>query len=111
VDEKQIVENAKDFCKDKYNENLRWVKQPIHIIRKRMTDIHIRGIHGQTMEMDYIQLQKMVFICNAVENGWEVKKRDDKYIFNKKHEGKKEVYLESYLQKFIEKNLSLVILK
>ena len=32
-------------------------------------------------------------------------KREDKYIFSKKHEGKKEVYLDTYLQNFIESNL------
>ena len=48
----------------------------------------------------------MLFINNAIDAGWAVKKRDNKYIFSKKHENKKEVYLETYLQQFIEENLA-----
>lgn len=50
---------------------------------------------------------KKDFIYNAVEDGWAVHKHNDCYIFKKKHEGKREVYFESYLQKFLEKNLSI----
>jgi hypothetical protein len=56
--------------------------------------------------VDFIELQKLYFINNAIDAGWSVKKRDDKYIFSKKHENKKEIYLETYLQKFIEMNLA-----
>ena len=52
-----------------------------------------------------LQVQKMAFIFNAVESGWSVKKMADKYIFSKKHEGSKEVYLEAYLRQFLERNL------
>jgi len=56
--------------------------------------------------IDYITLQKMKFLYNALETGWTVVKREDKYIFNKKHEGEKEIYLDSYLQQFIVDNMS-----
>jgi hypothetical protein len=55
--------------------------------------------------IDFIEIQKMYFIHNAIDAGWSVKKRHDKYFFTKKHENKKEVYLETYLQEFIEANL------
>ena len=58
-------------------------------------------------EIDFIKLQKMRFIYNAIDSGWNVKKIDNKFYFSKKHEGKKEIYLESYLQKFIEDNMKL----
>jgi hypothetical protein len=58
------------------------------------------------LTVDFIELQKLYFINNAIDAGWSVKKRDDKYIFSKKHENKKEIYLETYLQKFIEMNLA-----
>ncbi len=58
------------------------------------------------LNIDFIKLQKMSFLYNALDAGWTVKKQEQKYIFTKKHEGKKEVYLETYLQKFIEANLS-----
>ena len=49
----------------------------------------------------------MIFIINAIEKGWSVKKMDDSYIFTKKHEGKKEVFQNDYLEKFIECNLDV----
>ena len=55
------------------------------------------------MQMDCIKLQKMALIYNAVQSGWRVERKDEKYIFSKKHEGKKEVYLETYVRDFIEK--------
>jgi hypothetical protein len=68
-------------------------------------DIHIET--PENLNLDFIKIQKMAFIYNAIESGWNVKKNDDKYIFSKKHEGKKEVYLESYLRKFIEANMDI----
>ena len=58
------------------------------------------------LNIDFIQLQKMSFLYNALNSGWSIKKQEDKYIFSKKHEGKKEVYLDTYLNNFIESNLN-----
>jgi hypothetical protein len=55
--------------------------------------------------IDIVQLQKMAFIYNALTDGWTIKKQENQYIFSKKHEGKKEIYLDTYLQSFIEANL------
>ena len=49
----------------------------------------------------------MQFIFNALESGWDVKKRKNVYIFSKKHEGKKEVFQESFLQEFIQSNFEI----
>jgi len=59
------------------------------------------------LDIDIIQLQKMNFIWNALESGWSVKKKENKFFFTKKHEGKKEVYLDTYLNNFIESNLRI----
>lgn len=59
------------------------------------------------LEIDNFILQKMTFIYNALENGWDIKKSEDKYIFTKNHEQKKEVYLESYLRTFLETNINI----
>lgn len=59
------------------------------------------------LEIDNFMLQKMAFIHNALENGWDIKKSEDKYIFTKNHEQKKEVYLESYLRTFLETNMNI----
>lgn len=49
-------------------------------------------------------MQKMVFIHNAIENGWTVKKQNMFYIFKKKHNGRMEVFKDSYTDAFIKEN-------
>ena len=56
-------------------------------------------------KIDYIKLQKMSFIYNAIQDGWNVKKLRGKYIFTKKHHSKKEYFYDSYLKEFIESNI------
>ena len=55
-------------------------------------------------ELDVIKKAKIVFIFNALEKGWSVKKQNDKYIFTKKHENKREIFEENYLEHFIISN-------
>lgn len=50
-------------------------------------------------------LHKMLFIMNALEKGWKVKKRNENYIFTKKHENKRKIFKENYLENFILTNL------
>ena len=57
--------------------------------------------------IDFITMHKMVFIYNALEKGWTVKKRKDKYVFSKNHKGKKEVLLDDYLKRFMVENLDI----
>jgi N-acetyl-beta-hexosaminidase len=52
------------------------------------------------------QFQKMIFLTNAIENGWTIKKKDDKYIFKKK-DNVLECLKEDYLDKFIESNIQI----
>lgn len=61
--------------------------------------------------MDKSQIQKMTFILNALEDGWAVKKKEDTYIFTKKHENKKKVFMENYLEEFIISNMTRTILE
>jgi hypothetical protein len=58
-------------------------------------------------KIDPKTLQKMVFIYNSVETGWKVKKRENRYIFEKRHGNKKEVFMDDYLEKFVVENASL----
>ncbi len=69
-------------------------------------DIQV-NVDNQSVNVDIIQLQKMVFLYNALQEGWTIKKQNDCYIFKKNHEGKKEVYLDNYLKQFLSKNLNL----
>jgi hypothetical protein len=52
------------------------------------------------------QFKKMVFIMNALEQGWCVKKSVDSYIFTKKHENRREIFQENYLENFLISNFS-----
>ena len=55
----------------------------------------------KNIQMDRKKFQKMLFITNALEDGWTVKKSQDSYIFTKKHENKREIFQENYLENFI----------
>jgi hypothetical protein len=46
-------------------------------------------------------IQKLLFLSNALDNGWSIKKSKESYIFTKKHENKREVFQEDYLEKFV----------
>jgi hypothetical protein len=73
--------------------------------RKQKGEGMVININSNLESLDVITLQKMAFIYNSIESGWSVNKKDDKFVFNKKHEGKKEVFLDSYLQEFIKDNM------
>ena len=49
--------------------------------------------------------QKNIFIMTALDNGWRVKKRHNKYIFTKNHKGKKSFFINGFLEKFLEMNI------
>ena len=64
-------------------------------------------MNTDNLEMDKIKFQKMVFLFNALDNGWSIKKRQDSYIFTKNHENKKEVFDESFLAIFMKDNFNI----
>jgi hypothetical protein len=53
-------------------------------------------------------MQKYIFIMNALDNGWKVKKRGDSYIFTKRHENSKKILKDGYLESFLEENMKPV---
>jgi len=59
------------------------------------------------LQVDFMKFHKMAFIFNALDNGWTVQKKGNAYIFSKKHEGKKEVFLDNYLKRFMVKNFDI----
>lgn len=67
----------------------------------------IKDLGGDDATLDFMKFQKMVFLYNALENGWSIKKRKDKYVFSKNHEGKKEVFDEEYLSSFMKQNMNI----
>lgn len=64
-------------------------------------------VNINNVKIDSIKFQKMLLLYNALEEGWSIKKKEDTFIFEKKHEGKKEVLLDSYLERFMKSNLDL----
>jgi len=58
----------------------------------------------ENIKINHKKFQKMLFLHNAIEDGWTVKKTENHYIFSKKHENRKEVYQKSFLEKFILSN-------
>lgn len=52
-------------------------------------------------------IQKLVFIHNALEDGWSVKQKDNSYIFTKKHENRQEIFDKNYLENFLNKSALL----
>lgn len=61
----------------------------------------------ENLEIDKLKFKKMIFLYNALDNGWSIKKRKDSYIFVKNHENKKEIFDESYLTTFMEDNINI----
>lgn len=59
--------------------------------------------------IDYKDIQKMLFIFNALNDGWSVRKiENDKFEFLKdKEQLKKEVILEECIKKYIKYNITL----
>jgi hypothetical protein len=62
-------------------------------------------INDRNINIDSVTFQKMMFLYNSINDGWTIKKRNDSYIFIKNHEGKREVFQDSYLMKFMQDNL------
>ena len=59
------------------------------------------------LDIDYIKLQKMAFLYNALENGWTIKKQKEVYKFTRNHHGEKEIFLDSYLRRLMMQNFDL----
>jgi hypothetical protein len=70
-------------------------------------EIEINVGNEQSKEIDKIKFKKMLFLYNAINNGWTIKKRNDSYIFTKNHEGKKEIFNDSYLSIFMKDNMDI----
>ena len=61
----------------------------------------------ENIKMDKKEFYKMTFIMNALQEGWSVNKSNDVYIFKMKHNNRKEIYKEEYLEDFINRNICL----
>ena len=62
---------------------------------------------GYNATIENIKFQKMLFLYNAINEGWTIKKQKESYIFTKNHENKKEIFLDSYLVSFMKNNFDI----
>jgi|TARA_B100000900_G_scaffold299068_1_gene257601 hypothetical protein len=69
-----------------------------------MEKYKLSEIDDNNLQMNKRDFQKILFINNAIEDGWTVKKDNKNYIFKKKHENKVQVYEQKYLENFIHNN-------
>ena len=77
-------------------------------VTDKVTDIeiNIENKSGQ-LEIDESKFKKMMFLYNALDNGWSIKKKQLSYIFTKNHEGKREIFDEAYLSIFMKDNTNI----
>ena len=59
------------------------------------------------MEIDKKFIQKLLFIHNCLNDGWTVKKNNNKYTFSKNHKCKRKIFKKTYLRDFLNKNLEV----
>jgi len=71
--------------------------------------LHFADDEGNTVDysINKIKFHKMLFLFNAVDQGWTIKKRNDSYYFIKNHEGKKEIFSDEYLSTFMKDHLDI----
>jgi hypothetical protein len=71
--------------------------------------LHFADDDGNTVDytINKIKFHKMLFLFNAVDQGWTIKKRNDSYYFIKNHEGKKEIFSDEYLSTFMKDHLDI----
>jgi hypothetical protein len=59
------------------------------------------------IRIENIKFQKMLFLFNAINDGWSIKKRNNSYIFKKNHNNRKEILLDNYLHTFMHGNFDI----
>lgn len=67
----------------------------------------LKELENENIKVDAIKFQKMLLLYNSIEQGWNVKKKNESYVFTKPHENKKEVLENSYLLSFMKSTLDL----
>jgi len=64
-------------------------------------------LENNNIKIDNIKFQKMIFLFNAIEDGWSIKKKNNSYVFSKNHEGKKEIFEDNYLDQFMRSSFDM----
>lgn len=72
-----------------------------------LDNLQVNGTSILTNKQKYI----LAFIYNGLNNGWTIKKQNSTYIFSKNHEGKKEIFSDSYINTFLKENFNFNLIK
>jgi hypothetical protein len=88
----------------KKKEDIIPLKEGIHTL-KMLIDKGKLDINSEQKNDIYL----MIFLMNTLENGWSIRKRDDNYVFRKKHEKQTEIYSDEYLVNFLKSNMNNII--
>lgn len=67
---------------------------------------YLKDIKGN-IKIDAMTFQKMIFLYNVINDGWNVTKKKDSYVFVKSHENSKEILSEQYISQFMNENLDI----
>ena len=62
---------------------------------------------SKSININKVKFHKMIFLFNALEDGWTIKKKKNSYFLLKNHEGKKEIFLDSYLSRFMKEQMDI----
>ena len=73
------------------------IKALKHIIENQKIDINV-----EIRNKIYV----MHFVMNTLENGWTIRKKNDNFVFRKKHKNRDEVYSDDYLINFLKININ-----
>jgi len=58
-----------------------------------------------TIKLELQKLQKMVLIYNALEDDWKIHKKNNSYVFKKKHDNDSKFLTDDYLEAFLKQYL------
>ena len=75
------------------------------LMNKEITNKETLDINKELRQEIYI----MIFLMNALESGWSIRKKDNKFVFRKSHNHRKEVYSDNYLVNFLKNNLKNIV--
>jgi hypothetical protein len=89
---------------NKKKEDIISLKEGIHAL-KILIDKNKLDINREQKNDIYL----MIFLMNTLENGWSIRKRNDNFVFRKKHEKQKEIYSDEYLVDFLKSNMNNIV--
>jgi hypothetical protein len=101
-----LDKNNLEFChvKNKKKEDIVPLKQGILALKERI-DSGKMDVNKELKNEIYV----MMFLMNTLDNGWSVRKKNNNFIFRKKHNDKKEIYSDNYLVNFLKSNIESII--